>query len=65
MEKSLYSNLIEKSFPKLILAISEKLNDKNQPELDICSRLYFDKSILLMDAGLHLPDNIHVLPLTW
>lgn len=33
MEKSLYSNLIEKSFPKLILAISEKLNDKNQPEL--------------------------------
>ena len=33
MEKSLYFNLIERNFPKLVLAITEKLNDKNQPEL--------------------------------
>lgn len=33
MEKSLYFNLIGKNFPKLVLAITEKLNDKNQPEL--------------------------------
>jgi len=30
MEKSLYFDLIQKNFPKLILAIVEKLNYKNQ-----------------------------------
>lgn len=33
MEKSLYFNLIQKNFPKLILAITEKLNDANQTQL--------------------------------
>lgn len=33
MEKSLYFDLIQKNFPKLVLAIVEKLNDKNQTQL--------------------------------
>lgn len=33
MEKSLYFDLIQKNFPKLILAITEKLNDVKQTQL--------------------------------
>lgn len=44
MEKSLYFDLIQKNFPKLILAIAEKLNDKNQTQLS-----YIFKQLLKPD----------------
>lgn len=44
MEKSLYFDLIQKNFPKLILAIVEKLNDKNQTQLS-----YMFKQLLKTD----------------
>lgn len=44
MEKSLYFDLIQKNFPKLILAITEKLNDKNQTQLS-----YMFKQLLKTD----------------
>ena len=44
MEKSLYSNYVEKYFPQLVIAISEKLNDKNQTTLS-----YLFKSLLKVD----------------
>lgn len=44
MEQSLYFNYVEKYFPQLVLAIREKLNDKNQTALG-----YLYKSLLKTD----------------
>ena len=44
MEKSLYYQYVEKYFPQLVIAISEKLNDKNQTALG-----YLYKSLLKTD----------------
>ena len=44
MEQSLYFNYVEKYFPQLVIAIREKLNDKNQTALP-----YLFKSLLKTD----------------
>lgn len=44
MEQSLYFKYIEKYFPKIVLGITEKLNDKNQTTLS-----YLHKQLLGTD----------------